>query len=192
MQREAGILFYQHGAEEGQWLVVCAETRNRPARHPRVDMPIIWADTSTQNRAVRVIQGKWREERDRLILARPQPSQFRRKRTISSESARIGSARLLQFLFRRQRERPGLSLRAIWRPVLHYACKGGSNLCGPEAFRNQAALAARAVAWYAQYARWYAALRRRSTVVLDAFCGMGGASEGASRLPGVRVVGVDI
>lgn len=83
-------------------------------------------------------------------------------------------------------------MRAMWRPVLNYACKGGLNLCGPEAFRAQAALAADALAWYYQYARWYAALRRRPTVVLDAFCGMGGASEGASRIPGVRVVGVDI
>ena len=108
------------------------------------------------------------------------------------------AARFLMYWFRRSTEvlgrswvRGGLRGAVVARPVCHPRCRHGQALSSASDFERQRVLASQAVAWYEQ---WVRLLRRldsgRTPMLLDLFCGGGGASEGARRV-GACAVGVD-
>ena len=148
-----------------------------------------WNGEVVKDEAARAIQEVWRTEWPRLHSLRGDEPRRRKPRGHHSRQALIGYARLIQHLYRRRKARP--TARWIWRPVTPWLCKGGLNLCGPAAFRDQATRSSCALGWYAQYPRMLAALRGKEAMILDCFCGAGGASIGITRLPGVRVIGLD-
>ena len=143
-----------------------------------------------QENAAKCIQRAWMRAWPMLLTARGTPSKITRNRGLSSPLARVGYVRLMQHLYRRRKARPQAKL--LWRPVYTLQCRNGLNLCSSATFRDQKAISDEVLAYYAQYPRILAALRRRPAVILDVCCGAGGVSEGARRLPGVNVIGLDI
>ena len=132
----------------------------------------------------------------RCVLDAMQP--VSRRRAYRSPRVIEAHARSLQHLFRRlqslaaRRAARGGDGRAwgrglmrgllpVWRPVIRYACGGGTNLASDAAFDAQRRLAERVLLWYRQYPDLLRKLSKRAPAVVDLFCGGGGCSEGIRR-----------
>ena len=101
-------------------------------------------------------------------------------------------ARFLQFAFRQTRRiRPGCWRRGglrdlcFYRPIVGFACMGGSNLASESDFVKQRKVADEVLAWYRQYVELLRRLRSgRTPTAVVGYCGQGGVSEGVRRAGG--------
>ena len=101
-------------------------------------------------------------------------------------------ARFLQFAFRQTRRiRPGCWCRGglrnlcFYRPIVGFACMGGSNLALESDFARQRKVSDEVLAWYRQYVELLRRLRSgRTPTAVVGYCGQGGVSEGVRRAGG--------
>jgi len=105
---------------------------------------------------------------------------------------RVGSAeshaRFCQFLWQRGKQ---AGCRYVWRPVVHFNCRGGRNLATRSEFGAQKERARAVLAWYVQYSYMLRRLRSGAlNTVIHGMVGGGGSAEGTRRMGGCSV-GID-
>ena len=86
------------------------------------------------------------------------------------------------------RRRKKAECRYVWRPVVHFKCKGGRDLATEADFGAQRGVAQDVLAWYAQYSYMLRRLRSGAlNTVVHGMVGGGGSAEGTRRMGGCSI-----
>ena len=177
-QREVGEL------ERAEWVRTCeteaashiqAQWARARCRLRRRKLLAAAVQAGNERKAAARVQRAWQQRRGRVSCGAEQAE----SRPRGKEAA---YARFLQHMWRRRRAKPGLTMRAMWRPVTRYACAQGQNLAPRAEFEAQQERAEAVLGWYRAYVEIVRNLQdKRPVVVVDGMCGGGGTSEGVRR-----------